>query len=264
MPYFGRTGRGFVPGDRAVRHYGGRARDTATRAAKYQAGVAARRAASRRISQALADPMLQNVVMRGAPAAGEMKYKDTMAATTATATGNFMCIGAVARGDEAFERSGRQITVKSVQVRYIVRCPTNTVPTASQPFNCVRMMLFVDRQANASTPTLAQLLTDSTAGQACASNYNPEYKRRFYFLADQVVSSVPSFMTAASTGPTSAYRQILRFMNLKVEFNNGDAGTVADINTNAIWLVVLGDHALLGAGSDPNVQVSARVSFTDD
>lgn len=264
MPYFGRTGRGFVSGDRSVRHYGGRARDTSTRAARYQAGVAARRAASRKISQVLADPMLQNVVMRGAPAAGELKYKDVMALTTAVAVGNPILLNGIARGDEAFERTGRQITMKSVQIRMLVRSPTAVISSAFQSLCAVRFILFVDRQANATTPTMAQLLTDTGVGQACASNYNPEYKRRFYVLADQVVTSVPAFMTSASLGPSCASRQITRFINTRVEYNNGDAGTIADINTNSLYLYVIGDRAAVGAGGDHGVQISARVTFTDD
>jgi len=265
MPkYYGRPG-GFIARGAGAGYRVQRFRDGAGRSETYLAGVRARRAKAARLQSALLDPMLQNVVMRGALVRGEMKYKDIPpAVSTAVGAANFVLLNGIARGDEVFERNGREITMKQVVVNYMVRAPVVFVtPVINLQFSAVRVILFVDRQCNGAAPTLPMILTDSGNGQACCSNYNPEYKSRFYILADQVVN-VGSVCSIASQHPPCAHRVISRYINTKVEYNNGDAGTVGDINTNSLYLVIIGDHAALGGQLDHTVSVSARVKFTDN
>jgi len=263
MPkYYGRgrfSGKSAGTGYR-VQRFGG----TAAAAGRYQAGVAARRAASRAISGALADPMLQNVVMRGAPLMGEIKYRDTTAVGSPHAGGNFNCIVQMQKGADVNQRVGREITVKGIQLRYVIRPPVLAMggSTANIPLNLVRCFIVVDRQANASTPSLADLFTDAGGGSCVTSNYNAINKKRYYFLYDKVIS-VPCNGTLVGMNAAASPRVVSKFVNIVVEYGAGDAGSSADITTNSVWFGYVGDHTGLGGGADHTIQWSCRVNYLD-
>lgn len=145
-------------------------------------------------------------------------------------------------GSGANERVGRKITIKSIQVQGYVGTGANDDVT--------RLSLVVDTQANATAPNFADIYTSSNPAALREINNMP----RFKVLWDsgplsQVVTSDSELITF------DAYKRV----NVGVQYNAGVAGTVADIQTNAVYLVVRN----LGTGTTIG-RLDVRIRYDDN
>lgn len=108
--------------------------------------------------------------------------------------GKFFVLNTVQNGASFWQRVGRQICMKSLELFYEIR-PTGTNPV-NQFRTCSRLLVVYDRQPNGAPPVIAQIL--AAAGQVMAASGattpfgllvddawaepNPVYKDRFVIL----------------------------------------------------------------------------------
>ena len=166
-------------------------------------------------------------------AGGELKYKDRGSAQVIlNAVDTWDVINAtallngIAGGSGADQRVGRKLTMKSLMFRWSLFLNPNasTLATGGTP---IRIIIFYDKQANATFPTTSELL----ASNIFNSNNNLDNRDRFVILADIYTDPISSVGNAAVAGK--------RFipLNHEVVFNNGDtANDIGTINTGSVFV----------------------------
>lgn len=173
----------------------------------------------------------------------EFKYKDTELSVNPSASGAFYLLNGLQTGDNVINRDGRLVRIKSCQAKY------KLTMNASATNTTVRFLWFIDKQANQSTPTGSDLFINvNTQGLKNLNN-----RKRFVFLKDQTIS-------LSSNSLTEKRFNYYRKLDMKTVYDAGDAGTIADITTNALYLYVISDEAV----NTPSLELYNRIRFIDN
>ena len=184
---------------------------------------------------------------------GEWKYLDTtIAAGPLTNAGTFTLLDGLLPGSGASQRIGMKVAIRSVEIRTRI-----TTSAAAQTAQVGRTILLLDHQTNGAAPAA---LTDFLTPGTFLGCRNLAARKRFKFCWDKTYST-GGF--ASNADPMIIYRHAyLKFRRpIIVEYNTGVAGTVADIVSNALYFIQLGDQA--AAGTNATIQTTVRVRYTD-
>lgn len=208
------------------------------------------------------------------PLRHELKFLDSASAGTlgksaseCTVADNpaIVCLNAPVQGSGATQRIGRQIMIRKILGR--VKFFNRTAPTGSAFESwapTVRWMLVYDMQTNGTAPTQAQLFS---APADISTLQNLDNRDRFKILMDKVFTFAKIGMRQVDEGQATAGQaktyKFYKRVNLPVQFNAGNAGTVADIATGSLHLVCFSD----GGSNDPtyNAHIDAliRIRYSD-
>lgn len=201
--------------------------------------------------------------------AAELKVKDIDAAVyQVNTTGSITLLNGLTKGDDIGNREGRKVTVKSIFIRGMVypeQGTTAIVAGGAETLNqLLRMIIFVDYQPVTAT---AVTLTDVLKEASSYSQLNINNRTRFRVLHDETFTVPNSFKAfTAATGAVGniggAHEvKVYKKVDIPVTFNSGDAGTFADIQNGAIYMLWVGSAA--AGTTDCNATLSTRVRFTD-
>jgi len=215
------------------------ARRTQPRRKMYRIGVRRRVPIRRQIPRGYPGP-------KGTRA--ELKAVDTAVSGVADTTGYRVLLNGIARGDDIGQRIGRQVTMKYLELNV-----SNSVTAATGVDQTQRFLVVLDRQANATTPAI----TDILVAVSPFSLTNLDNRNRFVILADKQYA----LNATAESGSKRTTRLRIPLRNSLETFNNGDAGTVADIMTNSIHLVSVGTEA--AGNTAGTITGNARLRYTD-
>lgn len=193
------------------------------------------------------------------PVRTELKFNDVdlTAGSVCDTTGLATPLNLIAVGDENTTRDGRQVVIKSVQVRGIVKPVDDAVATT-----LCRCMLVWDN-ANSSVATtsanfIAALLTASSSNAfPLVNNQN-----RFTILWDSyyaVGGTTNTATQAVSLSPNVHEVSHYRRMQNVTQYSLGTA-VIEGIQNGALWFVTLGDQA---AGLGGTFTGRIRVRFID-
>jgi hypothetical protein len=177
----------------------------------------------------------------------EMKAIDTAISVAADTTGSLTLLDGCSKGTDLNQRVARQITVRSLQM--ILR-PRVTPTTGVDQYH--RVMLVKDLQPNGAIFGITDLLISASH----ISLTNLSNQMRFKILFDR------TFMLNASGESFSGriFRENIK-TKFTVQYNSGNAGTIADIATSSLYLLVIGSEAAgVTAGT---VSGNVRVRYTD-
>jgi len=190
---------------------------------------------------------------------GEKKFFDVAQASVQVNSTGLFTLAMVPVAGVGFEnRIGRKTTATQIYIRGKIGIE-NAMGTAVAAFNTpaqqLRMILFVDMQSNGTAPTQAELL--STTGPS--AQLNPNSRDRFKILKDKVWVFDPYISGGDSFNRTIASLKIFKKLpNIETIYrNSAGAGTVADIQTGAIYIFWLGDQA---ASANPIAGATAFIS----
>lgn len=178
----------------------------------------------------------------------EYKTIDALSHTTQepyTGAPVITCLNQVARGDDYNERVGRSI--KNVSVQLDFDAYHNTTDTAT--FTVVRWILLIDKEANGAVPVTTDLLT----AENTTAFRNLTNRRRFIILKDGRLH--------LDNNRESRTVKYFKHISLKTIFNSGDNGTVADIDSGSLILILISNAA---SDKKPLLQITSRVRFIDD
>lgn len=188
------------------------------------------------------------------PNGPELKYIDRAVADyVADTTGSITLLNGVAVGDDNTDREGRQVNIKSVQIKG--RChpfDTTTLPTHA------RIILVWDNATNGTAPTIADVMT------AVNSNSFPlvNNANRFTILRDMSFPIGGISTTASSSYAMSPSVHIvdayLKIGQLTQYVNTG--ATAASVQNGGLFMITIGDQAAAAGGQ---FSVAVRVRFTD-
>lgn len=156
-------------------------------------------------------------------------------------------------GSTATSRIGRQVIVKSFELRMAVY---NQVAGLLGCTFCWDVVL--DRQANAQAATIQDIWNSSDP----LSPRNISNKKRFKVLATSGLQSMSS--TILGDGSDSAWNTytIYKKVNIPVQYNDGTAGTVGDITSNAMYLFLRTDAPVV-ALNGLSWRLATRIRYTD-
>lgn len=194
---------------------------------------------ARVINRAVGSSGLRTGGWRGVPGRrGELKYVDVDQQNNFAETGVGILLNGLAPGTGASQRIGKKVTLKSVQLRLsIVAGTAGVAPFAGM----VRCFLIYDKQANATTPTVAQIL-EKVAG---SSPMNMDNRDRFLVIYDR------QFALDQAGGNQSSQLKMYKRLNLTTVFNAGTAGTVADITSGSLYIVFIGENGYTANPTNP-------------
>ncbi len=119
---------------------------------------------------------------------------------------------------------------------------------ASATNTFVRVLLVQDKQPNGAAFTSADLLTSSTVN----AMQLPASQNRFVIYVDEVFALAPNW----KTNQVKTFRVDLNFQTL---YGLGNAGTIADITSNSLYLCTLSNEAT----NTPLMSWSSRVWYYD-
>jgi len=194
----------------------------------------------------------------------EKKFLDT--AITAPANGDgavtvgattFILCNGMAQGTTGITRIGRQITIKSVAYNLYLK------PGATTTSGMVRFMLLWDFQANGLAPVITDILgfndTPVTTANELTAAMNMSNRERFKVLVDKRIP-VGSTVATQAFGPVAVHAEKFRKCNQIVTYNGGVAGTVADIATGSLYVVLM---TTTGGAANVSLVGNVRIRFTD-
>ena len=180
---------------------------------------------------------------------GEWKYSDVTLDGAMDTTGGQTLLNGLSLGNTASTRVGMKVSIRSIELRLVLfATPTTGVDQQH------RIQIFLDKQANAAAPTLADQLT----GNNFLALRSLTQRRRFKIMWDK------TYNINASGEPNTAkvIKMYMKFRRpLVVEFNSADNGTIADIVSNSLYFYRVGSNvAGVNAGS---LVGTARIRYTD-
>ena len=196
--------------------------------------------------------VMRRVIRHGYPGRGpsrvEFKAVDTSVNIACDTTGHVALLNGIARGDDINQRIGRKVVMRSMEVRVESYVTHNTGIDQNH-----RVLIVFDRQCNATALTVADVLTAVDIN----SPRNLTNRSRFKILYDNL-HHLSSTAEPGSHKVIDMYRRLW----LPVTFNSGDDGTVSDIQTGSLYLVVVGNVA---AGTSAGaVGGKIRIRYTDE
>lgn len=192
-------------------------------------------------------------VVRGYPGAwgttGELKSIDVdLSSTDVSTTEQVVCLNPCTQGSDIGNRVGREILMRSVQIRGVF----NTM--AASVGDVAFWALVYDRQTNAAAPAWTDVYTTD---DWYPNLRNLNNRKRFKILGSGYIS-LPKVGADNPYVPFEFYRKLKH----PVEFNATNGGTVADITTGGLfWLV---RATVVAAGDDSQFRGSSRVRFADN
>lgn len=203
----------------------------------------------------------------------EYKFFDTiLAPASIPASGEILdSINLVPQSTSAFGRIGREVSVKSVDV-----VVTLDASKDSKKDNFVRVMLYLDKQANGAAATVEQVLNLSNASIPPLLAYpNLENSQRFIILKDALFSvplrgiskaTIVRDMEDAITGfnvtdviPGATIRRMRKRLNLPITFNDG-AVSLTSVKSNNLGMLFVATN---GGAETTQVGVTTRIRYSD-
>ena len=185
----------------------------------------------------------------------ELNFKDTsLTGISFDSTPVLTLLNGIAPGTSASQRVGRRINMKSLEWRF--NCSTSTTTTWSSN----RFMFILDTQANAATPAFTDIYDQATPSTLRNISNMPRFK--VLYDSDEWVMVGNNDTDATCDLIARAFKGYMRF-NLPVQYNAGTAGTIGDIQTNALYFVTIGNASSSLTNTDIfNSQI--RIRYDDN
>jgi len=180
---------------------------------------------------------------------GELKFHDTdTVATVALAVtwNGAILLNGLVPGSLATQRIGRKVVLKSLLMRY-----RGLIAPTSVGGSPIRMLIVYDKQANATAPTILDILEQD---QFTSPN-NLSNRDRFVTLCDHISQPL------SQNGNQGIADVIYKPLNLETMFNDGVTGTIGDITSGSIYFFYCQTNGISVAG--PVFEWDFRVRFSD-
>lgn len=173
-----------------------------------------------------------------------------------SSTGAVTLLNGMTQGTTTVTRIGQKIEMTACQIKLAYSSAT-TASVTTAPMDLLQVSLVYDKQANGAAPAWSDIFTDSTAINAPCGARNVNNLDRFVVLKTFHVC-------LAGAGPNAEYIEHYVSMKHDVRYNTGTAGTVADIQTGALYLAYSNGNAIAGVANSGKIVANIRVSFKDE
>ncbi len=193
---------------------------------------------------------------------GELKFHDiAVDDAVVAATGDIQnggTINIIPQGVLENNRVGRKCCLKKIMCKYGITLPEQDAVADPAGGDVVRVMIYVDKQCNGATATVANILASASYHSYRAL----ENSGRFVMLCDK--THVINYRTLASDGAgVVSQGQVIQeytfFKNITVpiEYDNSAAtGVLTTIRTNNIGVLLISKNGIAGADMDFRIRFS--------
>jgi hypothetical protein len=178
--------------------------------------------------------------------------------TLSGTTGTLVLLNAITQGVTGNSRTGRQVKLDHLRLNF-----TFTASSAESQ-DAVRIIVLIDKESRGAAPAVGDVLTNSTFGLgALLSSHNfDNVPTRFKILADEVVCIQPT-VAVNSTNTVWNTNIFHRLFHIKLKQNvhyyNTSAGTIADIDSGALYFITWG----VNSSGESTSTYDSRLVFRD-
>lgn len=181
---------------------------------------------------------------------------------TYNTNGDIYLLNGIDAGTQAYQRVGRKVRYLSLRVKGVANLEGVTRA------NVLRMIVVWDKQPNGALPTYSQIFGNTDAVGITTQTLNSQilYDQmdRFKILRDKTMPmNIASNATATELyAYWVEWDEYINLKGLESVYNDGNAGTIADINSGAIYLIF---RAAIYDATNSHVDVNcvARLRYTD-
>lgn len=186
----------------------------------------------------------------------EKKYIDTtFTAQSVDNAGTITLLNGTQHGTSNQQRIGEKISIKNIEISGVLGTNGTNVYSAY-----AKIMLVYDKQPNASTFSLSNLINTIGGVYLPWSTRNSTYASRFVVLKNFYVNLTLQGSTSVNA-PTEKGIRCYKKCNVPVQYNGGNVGDITDISTGALYAVFMSDRSSTYA---PYFSGSIRLRFSDD
>lgn len=175
--------------------------------------------------------------------ASELKWHDiSHSDTVISSTGRtFGTVVGLEQGKEASQRIGRSCVIRSIAVRYRLELIKYSKAAVSLNNDCVRIIIFLDRQCNGTQIATTDLL----AGTGIRSHLNVAEEDRFIILCDKLHNLKWDGIASETDDTVSSPAVLEEYSYFKevvvpVEYS-GASDDVSDITSNNIGMFIISE-----------------------
>lgn len=179
----------------------------------------------------------------------EYKNHDVeVSSTSMDVNGSITALNYVDQGDGTESRDGSMFRCKSLEMRYNLNLHDNlTAPTT------VRIILFLDTDPSGTTPTVGQLLDDTTNPHL--SPRNLDNRSRFVIIYDKLLTLNPNGLERYAA-------KIFKKLDYKVLIT-GATASAANVKKNGLYSCFLSSQTS-GATYKPTYLMHSRIRYIDN
>lgn len=190
-------------------------------------------------------PLIKTVQQIKGLVNSEYKHLEYTPTLTPTTSGTMTQITQIAQGDQANQREGRSVLLKSLLIRGTITQDVNDTST----YNMIRMIIFQTKNDN-DAPTVAKLLDGSAT---YLDPLNLDYSHNVRILNDKVFRLYPKW--------SGDHQQIFfkRYFKLNTHCQYDGTGST-QVKAGNLWVALVSDVASYG----PSVLLNMRMRYTDN
>jgi len=187
----------------------------------------------------------------------------SLSASITQATPVVYCLNNISQGTDETNRIGSKVRMVHLEMNMHIFRYVNT----QQPACMVRVLLVREISTLGSLLALNQLFSSATPPPHDVRNLITRDNRRFKILSDKTFSLGPRVVSISvaehMSGATSSTKIIKwnKKLNFVTNYARGNAGTVADIDTNALHVIVLTDN---GTANDLACEIACNLTIDDN
>lgn len=170
----------------------------------------------------------------------ELKFHDVNLDDAAVAAAGTVTdsVVKIAQGTGQSQRDGRKCVIAKIGWRYRLTLPEYVNQPTPSPGDVVRMLMYVDKQANGATATVLDIL----AAASYQSFNNLSNKSRFYTLMDKTITmnyQTLAGVTGAVDGAVEVYEgSFYKNCDVPLEFSD-TLGAITEIRSNNIGVLLI-------------------------
>lgn len=162
-------------------------------------------------------------------------------------TGTITLLNGLQQGSDFDQRVGRRVEMRRLTARFLAYATAATGIDQTH-----RIIIVIDHQANGVAPAVLDILTSASV----LAQHNPANLLRFSFLLDRTI-----YLNATGEAGSGRPLQVSRGIDTPCFFNSGVAGTVADITTNSVYLLNIGN--VVAGATAGKLDYNVAVHFHD-
>lgn len=202
----------------------------------------------------------------------ELKHIDKLLAlemVNNTGASTMSLLNNLSQGVTNITRIADRATFTSIQIRAIISFDPALLTNSAN----WRVIVFRDLQPNGAACLLENILDLSVITAPIYAPYNNDYTERFRIISDkrgvvnpnhlQVWNDVAGVNTGASKGVVSVKYNFRWQLGFITNYGLGNAGTIADISKNAVYICALSDQTIASTFG-PQFTGGSRMYFKDD
>lgn len=172
---------------------------------------------------------------------GELKFFDSVLIDAEVAAAGTITdsLNHITQGTAEEQRDGRKCTIKSINCRYVIGMDIHDAQALPQGGDTCRFIIFLDKQCNGQTATVADILEDADHN----SFRNLSNTNRFVILCDKLHNIEHQGMASDGAGLVSqagvnkSYT-FYKAVDIPIEFSGTD-GLIAEIRSNNIGVLLI-------------------------